>query len=228
MTDKNVIITLKDDDNNVLVIPVTPSKVTATYGDAAGTTVNILDRGEAAYGEGKNLDGYSWGCFFPTRYDKSYCNCTPKAPAEYIRQINAWKKNATVIRVIIPVLGINEAVKVKSFTGDYRGADLDFYYNITLQQYVAIKCITVANKAVSVTENRPALPASTEITKGMKVHFNGGPVYYSSNASEPRVTRGAADCNVTATYNGKHQVHLIHYSGDMVYGWCDPANCTVI
>lgn len=226
MTDKDVVITLKDDDGNVVIIPVTPKEITLGYGSATSATVSILDMGQADYGKGQNLDAYSWSSFFPGRFDRYYCNSQPDDPEEYSKQLNKWKKNATKIRMIIPEIGVNEAVKVASYTGKYKGADMDFYYDIKLNQSVKIKCITVAAKVVKVEEPRPALPVDNNINKGDKVHFNGGPVYYSSNTPSPTVTRGAADCNCTSVYNGTHSIHLIHYSGDRVYGWVDKANCT--
>lgn len=226
MTDKDVVITLKDDNGNVVVIPVTPEKITLGYGSATGATVSILELGQADYGKGSNLDTFGWSSFFPSNYDRYYCGSRPKDIKKYNNQINKWKNDATKLRLIIPEVGINEAVKVASYTGDYKGADMDFYYTIQLRQSVKIKCITVAAKVVKVEEPRPALPVDNNINKGDKVHFNGGPVYYSSNASSPTVTRGAADCDCTNVYNGTHSIHLIHYSGDRVYGWVDKANCT--
>lgn len=226
MTDKNVIITLKDDNGKVVTFPVTPKEISLMFGNATASTVSILEMGEADYGKGKQLDGYKWSSFLPSRYDSSYCNCKPKAIEDYNSILNSWKNEATELRVVIPEISVNEAVKVIAYNGTYKGAELDFYYTIQLRQHVEIKCIKVAAKVVKVEEKRPAAPVGGAIHKGDKVHFNGGPVYYSSNAASPRVTRGAADCNVTAEYNGKHPIHLIHYSGDMVYGWCDPSNCT--
>ena len=66
------------------------------------------------------------------------------------------------------------------------------------------------------------------LNKGDKVQFKGGPVYISSDASRPAVTRGKAKCNCTIVNSNKHPYHLIHYSGDMVYGWVNASDCEKI
>ena len=68
----------------------------------------------------------------------------------------------------------------------------------------------------------------TAIKKGDKVQFKGGPVYISSDASSPAVTRGKAKCNCTIVNSNKHPYHLIHYSGAMVYGWVNASDCEKI
>lgn len=68
----------------------------------------------------------------------------------------------------------------------------------------------------------------TAIKKGDKVQFKGGPVYISSDASRPAVTRGKAKCNCTIVNSNKHPYHLIHYSGAMVYGWVNASDCEKI
>ena len=68
----------------------------------------------------------------------------------------------------------------------------------------------------------------TAIKKGDKVQFKGGPVYISSDASRPTVTRGKAKCNCTIVNSNKHPYHLIHYSGAMVYGWVNASDCEKI
>ena len=65
-----------------------------------------------------------------------------------------------------------------------------------------------------------------KIKKGDKVQFNGGPVHTSANAAKVAVNRKSAVCKCTNTYSGKHPYHLIHESGDRVYGWVDASNCT--
>lgn len=58
-----------------------------------------------------------------------------------------------------------------------------------------------------------------EIEVGDVVQFKGGPVYISSMAENPTVTRGASKCKVTLKNNNAHPLHLISEDGGRVYGW---------
>lgn len=58
-----------------------------------------------------------------------------------------------------------------------------------------------------------------EVKAGNIVQFKGGPVYISSSAAEPTVTRGASKCKCTAANGNAHPYHLISQDGKKVYGW---------
>lgn len=72
--------------------------------------------------------------------------------------------------------------------------------------------------------NKTAAKEQTETKKGEVkvgniVKFKGGPVYISSSAAEPTVTRGASKCKCTIVGSGAHPYHLISQDGKKVYGW---------
>lgn len=69
-----------------------------------------------------------------------------------------------------------------------------------------------AAKAQTVTKKR-------EVKVGNIVQFKGGPVYISSSAAEPTVTRGASKCKCTIANSNAHPYHLISQDGKKVYGW---------
>lgn len=58
-----------------------------------------------------------------------------------------------------------------------------------------------------------------EVKVGNIVQFKGGPVYISSSAAEPTVTRGASKCKCTIANSNAHPYHLISQDGKKVYGW---------
>ena len=58
-----------------------------------------------------------------------------------------------------------------------------------------------------------------EVKVGNIVQFKGGPVYISSMAAEPTVTRGASKCKCTIANSNAHPYHLISQDGKGVYGW---------
>ena len=84
------------------------------------------------------------------------------------------------------------------------------------------------NRSMKIKTFQGDYEGQTAIKKGDKVQFKGGPVYISSDASRPAVTRGKAKCNCTIVNSNKHPYHLIHYSGAMVYGWVNASDCEKI
>lgn len=72
------------------------------------------------------------------------------------------------------------------------------------------------NESPEDTQNGPV-----NVTKGDVVHFKGGAVYTSANATQPATNKGESTCDVTNTYKGKHPYHLISNDGGGVYGWVD-------
>lgn len=210
-----------------LNVPVIPATIAYADGDTTPVTVSILQLGDVDFHNGVSLDAISWSCFFPARYDAGYCKTSNLlAPKSYRDKISKWKDKGTEVQVVIPSAGINKTMKVASFKWEFKGFEGDLYYDITLKEHKKVKPIQVAAKKVIIQDVRPPLAApAAAIAKGDKVKFKGGPVYRSSNQANPTVQRGEASCNCTITYNGQHPYHLIHYSGDMVYGWVNASDC---
>lgn len=236
-------ITLKKGDTSI-TIPVIPEKFTIASGNSTPKTVDIWGRGAVDFSNGKELDNLGWSSFFPARYDPSYCNVAKKnlkTPTKYRETLEKWKNAGSVIQVVIPAIGVNRSMKIKTFQGDYHGQELDYYYDITFKEDVVLEQVKVEaakyvakkkRKAVSTkkkdTKKKTTTKKKTAIKKGDKVHFKGGPVYISSDASKPAVTRKKADCKCTIVNSNKHPYHLIHYKGDMVYGWVNASDCEKI
>lgn len=63
-----------------------------------------------------------------------------------------------------------------------------------------------------------------EVKVGNIVQFKGGPVYISSMAAEPTVTRGASKCKCTIANSNAHPYHLISQDGKRVYGWVNASD----
>ena len=76
---------------------------------------------------------------------------------------------------------------------------------------------TAKNKTETVT-------TKGEVKVGNIVQFKGGPVYISSMAAEPTVTRGASKCKCTIANSNAHPYHLISQDGAKVYGWVNASD----
>lgn len=227
--DRVVNITIKG-DGKTLNIPVIPSKVNVSDGSSTPKTVSIWGKGEVDFNNGKDLDGLGWSSFFPRRYDPYICAYKDIKSIDWYKDtLNEWKNNGTVLQVICPAMKINKKMKVAVFQGSYEGQELDYYYDLEFKEYVKLPQVKVeAKKYIAVEKRDPkpvAKPGNPTINKGDKVRFKGGPVYISSDAKNPAVHRGAANCNCTIKNSNKHPIHLIYYSGDMVYGWVNVSDC---
>lgn len=65
---------------------------------------------------------------------------------------------------------------------------------------------------------------TSEVKVGNIVQFKGGPVYISSMAADPTVTRGASKCKCTIVNSNAHPYHLISQDGQRVYGWVNASD----
>ncbi len=65
---------------------------------------------------------------------------------------------------------------------------------------------------------------TSEIKVGNIVQFKGGPIYISSTATQPTVTREASKCKCTIINNNAHPYHLISQDGKKVYGWVNASD----
>jgi len=74
------------------------------------------------------------------------------------------------------------------------------------------------------TAKTEAVTTTGEVKVGNIVQFKGGPVYISSMAAEPTVTRGASKCKCTIVNSNAHPYHLISQDGKKVYGWVNASD----
>lgn len=149
-------ITIKDNKTGVYVrIPVTPEAISLDDGDAKASTVEILNLGDIDFLNGVELDAVNWSSIFPVRYDPSYCKYSDlKTPLEYKDIISTWKQSGASLQLIIPALGINKTMYVKSFKGNVEGWELDLNYDIQLKEYKIIRPLLLdsANPVISTAQ----------------------------------------------------------------------------
>ena len=74
------------------------------------------------------------------------------------------------------------------------------------------------------TAKTETVTTTGEVKVGNIVQFKGGPVYISSMAAEPTVTRGASKCKCTIVNSNAHPYHLISQDGKKDYGWVNASD----
>lgn len=236
--DLDVSIVIKSGKSSI-TIPVIPPKINVDFGDENPQTVDIWGLGEVDFHNGTDLDRISWSSFFPARFDSGYCTGKAKnlkEPKWYRDKLEKWKTNGTELQVIITPYGVNMTAQIKAFQGYFEGQEADFYYTIEFKEKRKIPQVKVKAKKYVAKKKRKSVPVKKKakdkktkkkvaIKKGDKVLFKGGPVYVSSTASNRAATRKKAWCKCTIVNGNKHPYHLIHYKGDIVYGWVNASDC---
>ena len=99
-------IYLKQNDDNVLRFPVTPSEV-ALNGNSEISTQKINGLGEVSLFSGKKLKTANINSFFPNKV-YSFCNYSDfEAPYEYVKKIESWLNNGDKLRYVVTGMNIN-------------------------------------------------------------------------------------------------------------------------
>lgn len=221
----DVDITIKT-DSDYINIPVIPPEISYDDGSSSPVSVSVIKLGSVDFSNGTSLGELSWSCFFPARFDPGYCRGGDMlSPAEYRDKLSELKNSGKPIQVIIPAADINMTMLISSFKWTFKGFEGDMYYDVSFKEHREIVPVMVSNAEYKPETPRPPEPVKTEIKKGDKVKFKGGPVYVTANDANPAARRREAICSCTLTYSGKHPYHLVYSSGDMVYGWVDAADC---
>lgn len=159
-------------------IPVIPEKITYTSGDAIYDSAKIVNLGTIDFFNGVDLDGISWDCFFPARYDPSYCSFKhTKTPKKYRDLFLKWKNEGTELQLVCSAAGINKRVTLRSFPWKYEGFEGDITYSVTFKEKKIIRPrkIKIANPtATTVTIEKesltPLVRAAAPVTETPKTY----------------------------------------------------------
>ena len=130
-------IYLKQNDDNVLRFPVTPSEV-ALNGNSEISTQKINGLGEVSLFSGKKLKTANINSFFPNKV-YSFCNYSDfEAPYEYVKKIENWMNNGDKLRYVVTGMNINIPVIISSFEYLEKDGTGDVYFNLSLIENVPL------------------------------------------------------------------------------------------
>ena len=143
-------IYLKQNDDNVLRFPVTPSEV-ALNGNSEISTQKINGLGEVSLFSGKKLKTANINSFFPNKV-YSFCNYSDfEAPYEYVNRIENWMNNGDKLRYIVTGMNINIPVVISSFEYSEKDGTGDVYFSLSLIESVTLKTSNVIGNTTSST-----------------------------------------------------------------------------
>lgn len=147
-----------------LLIPILPEKIGFKYGGAAFVSCEIMGLGEVAVPTGTELSSYAWESIFPGsgRQNDLLIFGPWLPPSWYDSTLEDWKKEGTLVNLMITGYPINVDVYVKSYQGEACGAFGDIAYALEL---IEARTITLETSKVENTTQRAAQVSRTYTIK---------------------------------------------------------------
>ena len=151
---------------------------------------------------------------------------TTKVDAETaIAKLKKLQTSGSLIKYIGACGTINN-LQIQSFSPSYTNkVSGGATYNMTLQE------ARITKSAYVKVSTKKATSVKKSISVGDTVLFNGGYVYYSSDAKTSKTKKSKSTCRLTliSTLKGaKHIYHVISKDGKGVYGWVDANTVSAI
>ena len=151
---------LKENDDNVLRFPVTPSEVICET-SANISTESVNDLGNVSLFSGVELKSIPIDSFFPNK-DYSFCTYNNiEKPYELVRKLETWQNNGTKLRYIVSDGYTNIPVMINSFTYQEQDGTGDVYFSLSLIEYKEIKL----NKTSSVDSSNSTNNTANRLTE---------------------------------------------------------------
>ena len=187
-------IYLKQNDDNVLRFPVTPSEV-ALNGNSEISTQKINGLGEVSLFSGKKLKTANINSFFPNKV-YSFCNYSDfEAPYEYDKKIESWLNSGDKLRYIVTGMNINIPVIISSFEYLEKDGTGDVYFSLSLIESVPLNISKTnnnnnnnnENSTNRTEENAPSNTSSTHsVVKGDTL-WGIAKKYYGDGSKYPQI-----------------------------------------
>lgn len=132
------------ENSNALRIPILPPEVEIPT-ETLINTININEIGEVALFGGNKLSRVSLSSFFPNQvYSFVEYSSFPK-PYEFVKKIEAWRKEGKPIRLVITGANINIQVLIEKFSYKEKDGSGDVYYTIEFVEYKTLTITKIAN-----------------------------------------------------------------------------------
>lgn len=172
-------------------IPILPEKIGFNRGDATFVSCEIMKLGEVAVPTGTELSAYSWESVFPGegRNTDPLIRGSWYAPKWYDSTLEGWKRDGTLVNLLVTGYPINADVYVKAYQSEASGAFGDIVYkieliearNITIRGSGGQTSTRAATQRVSTTPNRYTIKSGDTLWSIAKKFYNDGtkwtPIY---------------------------------------------------
>lgn len=155
-----------------IALSMLPEKLNCN-GSTKFQTYDIINMGEVKLPRGTNLLSFSWSGTFPGSSRKTHSFVKSqhwKPPKELVNLFEQWRKNGTILILLITETWINHEVMLSNFTGTPTGGCGDVSYDVTFVENREIKIYSVSelNIASSARTHRPEPAAAAATTYTVK------------------------------------------------------------
>lgn len=130
-------------------------------------TENIVKYGEVLLPGDKKLVTFSLSAHFPNQ-KRAYCQCTPKKPMWYIKQLRSWKSNKSIVVVQITGKRTMNCLISELEWGEQDGSG-DIYYTISFVENKDI--YKTKKKIVKSTSTTSKKKTSSSAKKATKTYY---------------------------------------------------------
>ena len=132
--------------------PSLPEEIVVTSGTSY-QTYRIINIGEVRVPKGTDCDKISWDGWFwgRPRRNMDYLGDW-NDPLACVKQLQAWEKNGTPMRLLITDSGINMDVTISSFKPKRSGGHGDIQYSIEFVEYRELKMYTTSEMGITTYE----------------------------------------------------------------------------
>lgn len=129
-------------------VPILPDEFFFPGGDAMFISCDIIGRGEVAVPSGTELGRYYWKSELPGALRKSdaMIRGSWKEPSAYVSILDDWKKNGTLLNLLVTGYPVNVDVYLEEFLPKGNGAFGDISYEIIFKEARTIKVQTIESK----------------------------------------------------------------------------------
>lgn len=192
-----------------LRIPLLPEEITVTTGDGKFVSYDIMGKGEVAIPTGVGLTAIGWESEFPgvNWPDPSMLREKGRAPSFYHSLLESWKKNKTVLNIMVTGYPINMDVYISKYTAKASGPFGSLVYEIEFAEAKEIKVkttTTATSKAKSSSSKRSTAKTTTYVVKSGDNCWNIALKFYKNGLEWPKIYKAnKAIIEQTAKKHGK-------------------------
>lgn len=148
-------------------IPLLPEVINYKSGETAFVSYEIMSRGNVAVPSGTGLATVSWESEFPGagRKKDAMLRGTWQAPKTYHGILEDWKKNGTVLNLMVTGYPINIDVYLQEYAAKASGPYGDMTYEITFIERRSLAVTNPNNSSSGKSTTRPTSKSDTYTIK---------------------------------------------------------------
>lgn len=189
----DILVKERDSDRGFYV-PWLPEKIDFSSGGAVVASYDIMNRGPVEVPTGTGLSGLSWSSIFPginrQGADPGMLRGSFRNPHFYHSMLEDWRRNGTVLTVMVYCYPINLEVTIEDYSAAATGAFGDWEYTVKFKEHRdltlwLIKPEKAATSGSGTTSSSAGQVYTVNVKKGLNVRTGPGTGYPKAGAALP-------------------------------------------